>query len=94
MLLPSALAIATPFICEIGPSALNMRGEKALGATIGFMLLTLAVATALCFVLGFLLGKWRGGSLRDWARPIGYGFLTLIVNGIIAFAGCATILRK
>ena len=93
MLVPSVLAIATPLIGEIGASSLNMRGEKALGATIGFMLLTLAVATALCFVFGFLLVKWRGGSLRDWARPIGYGFLILIVNGFIAFTGCATIIR-
>ena len=93
MLTPSVLAIAAPFIGELGGYAVNMRGEQALGATIGFILLMLALATVLCFVLGFLLVKWRGGSLRDRSRPIGYGVLILIMNGIIAFAGCATTLR-
>lgn len=93
MLTPSVLAIAAPLIGELGGYALNKRGEQALGATIGFILLMLALATVLCFVLGFLLEKWRGGNLRHWPRAIGSGFLILIVNGIISFAGCATIFR-
>ena len=87
------LAIAAPFIGELGASAFGVRGERALGATIVAMLIALAVATVLCFVLGFLLEKRRGGNLRDWSRPIGYGVLILIVNGIISFAGCAVTLR-
>ncbi len=68
-----------------------MQGEKSLGTAIGIMLLILASATVLCFILGFLLEKWRGGNLRDWSRPIVFGILILIVNGFISFGGCAVI---
>jgi len=93
MLTPSALAIAAPFVGEIGASAFGVRGERALGAVIFAALLTLTVATVLCFVLGFLLEKWRGNNPRSWPRVIGCGFLILIVNGIISFAGCAVMFR-
>ena len=89
MLTPSALAVAAPLVPDALSRVLPTSGEKALGTAIGIMLLILAIAFVLCFVLGFLLEKWRGGSLRDWSRPIGYGFLILFVNGIISFAGCA-----
>ncbi len=89
LLTPSVLTITAPLVADASSRALHMQGEKSLGAAIGIMLLILALATVLCFVLGFLLEKWRGGDLRDWSRPIGYGFLILIVNGIISSAGCA-----
>ena len=91
LLTPSALAIAASPIADACARVLHMQGEKSLGPVIGIMLLILTLATALCFVLGFLLEKWRGGSLRDWLRPLAFGCLILIVNGFIAFAGCAVI---
>lgn len=88
LLTPSALAIAAPPVADACARAFA-RGERGLGMAIGLMVLILAIATALCFVLGFLLQKWRGGNLRHWLRPLGYGCLILIVNGFIAAAGCA-----
>jgi hypothetical protein len=93
MLTPSVIAISAPFISDATSHALPMQGEKALGVALGIMLLMLAVAAVLCFVLGFLLGKWRGGDLRDWSRPIGFGILILIVNGFISFGGCAVLVQ-
>ena len=93
MLTPSVLAIAAPLIADASSRALHIQGEGSLGAAIGIMLLILAIATVLCFILGFLLGKWRGGNLRDWSRPIGFGVLILIVNGFISFGGCAVIVQ-
>ena len=89
LLTPSVLTITAPLVADASSRALHMQVEKSLGAAIGISLLILALATVLCFVLGFLLEKWRGGDLRDWSRPIGYGFLILIVNGVISSAGCA-----
>ncbi len=91
MLTPSVLTISAPLIPDAFSRALHVRGEHVLGVATGIMLLILAIAFVLCFVLGFLLEKWRGGNLRDWMRPIGYGVLILIVNGIISCAGCAAL---
>ena len=94
MLLPSVLAIAGPLIADAAARVFHLQSENILGPAIGIMLLILAIATVLCFVLGFLLEKWRGGNLQHWLRPLGYGCLILIVNGIIAAAGCAVMDRR
>ena len=91
MLTPSLLMLIAPIVGGALARGLDKKGEALTSAALGFMLLIVALAAALCFVLGFLLEKWRGGNLRGRQHPIGFGFLILIVNGIIAFAGCAAV---
>jgi len=91
MLTPSLLMLIAPIVGGALARGFDKKGEALTSAALGFMLLIVALGTALCFVLGFLLEKWRVGNLRDWSRPLGYGCLILIVNGIISFAGCAAV---
>lgn len=91
MMVPSMLVIAVPPIAEAWARANHQRSE--LGMLIGLTLLNSMVAIVLCFVFGFLAERWRWGSIRNGLRAVGFGFLILFMNGIIAFAGCATILQ-
>ena len=90
LLTPALLTISAPFVGMFARRHLY----ESHGVDVTPELLCLTVALLLCYFLGFRLEKWRGGDLRDWSRPIGFGVLILIVNGIIAYAGCATIFRK
>jgi hypothetical protein len=85
MLLPSVLAIAAPFI---GAFARRLYQHPNYRLDFRPELLCLAISTVLCFFLGFRLEKWRRGTSNDFEAAIGFGILILIVNGIIAFAGC------
>jgi hypothetical protein len=89
LLTPSTIAVTVPLMGDAWARAHQMQGQMGVGAAIGFMLSALAVAIALSFVLGFLLAKWRWGNVPGRVRAITYGFLILLVNGFIAFAGCA-----
>jgi hypothetical protein len=91
MMVPSMLVIAVPPIAEAW--AHHQRSKQTFGDLIGLTLLNSMVAIVLCFVLGFLAERWRWGSIRNVLRVVGFGFLILFMNGIIAFAGCAAILR-
>jgi len=93
MMVPAMLVIAVPPIAEAWARANHQQGEPTLGTLIGLTLLNFWIAIVLCFVLGFLAERWRWGSIRNVLRAVGFGFLILFMNGIIAFAGCAAILR-
>jgi hypothetical protein len=86
MLLPSVPILLTPSQIETvgsrGPS------EAQISHLIGRGLITLAFAAALSCALGFLLEKWRHGSVENRFRAVGYGIAIFIVNCIVAFAGC------
>lgn len=87
MLVPSVLTIGAPFVGMFARQHIY----ESHGVDFTPEFLSLAVALLLSFFLGFLLEKWRGGNLRDWSRPIGFGLLILIVNGFISFGGCALV---
>ena len=91
MLTPSVLTIASPLIAQAWSQANRKPGEDTLGILILSELLSVVAAIVLCFILGVFLEKWHHGNVRSWPRAIGCGFLILIVNGIISFAGCAVI---
>ena len=89
LLTPSLLMLIAPAVGGTLARGLDRKGEALTGAALGFMLLIVALAVGLCFVLGFLLEKWRRGETKDAQRAVGFGVLILFVNGIISFAGCA-----
>ena len=90
MLLPSVPILLSPWIGD----ALNTdhdpkHSDAIIGATIKVCLVWLCVSTALSFVLGLRLEKWRRGAIDYFPRAVFYALLILLTNCLIAFAGCA-----
>ena len=87
MLVPSVPMLLAPSQIETvggrGPS------EAQISHLIGRGLLTLAFAAALSFALGFLLEKWRRGSVENGFRAVCFGVAIFILNCCVAFAGCS-----
>ena len=86
LLTPAVLATAAPWI---GAFMRRFHIYEYRGVDFTPELRILVVAAVLSLGLGFSLEKWRWGVVKEWERPLGYGLLILIVNGFIAFAGCA-----
>jgi hypothetical protein len=94
MLTLSVIAIAAPLIADVWLSAHLLPTDDPVGTLLWMLIFTLLIpvfAIGLSFGLGYRLDKWRGDSPQHSLRPIGYGFAILIVNCIIAFAGCIVI---
>ena len=87
MLLPSVPMLFTP--SHIEPVGGGRVSEAQISHLLGRGLLTLAFVTALCGALGFLLEKWRHGSVENTAQAVAYGIAIFVVNCFVAFAGCA-----
>ena len=90
MLLPSVLMIGAPVIGWVSDV---FHIYQRVGFDTNPELLCLALAVPLCFFLGCRLEKWRYGERWNGFNAFGYGFLILIVNGFISFAGCTIIFR-
>ena len=90
MLLPSVLAIGAPFIAW-GADVAHI--HRRVGFDVTVEMLCLYLALPLSFFLGYRLEKWWHGEKWDGLRVFGYGFMILIVNGFISFAGCTIIFR-
>jgi hypothetical protein len=86
LLLPSVIATAYPLVDQI-IRTLNIH-IRIDGNPLDVLLPGLALAMLLSFVLGFLLEKWRWGTVPNGFRAFGFGCLILIVNTFISFAGC------
>ena len=78
--------MAYPLVNQIIRS-LNIRIRIG-GDSLSVLVLGLALATMLSFVLGCHLEKLRWGTVRNGFRAFRFGFLILIVNTFVAFAGC------
>ena len=91
MLVPSVPILLTPSQIDTvggrGPS------EAQISHLIGRGFIALAFAAALSCALGFLLEKWRRGSVENRFRAVGYGIAIFIVNCFVGFAGCNVIAR-
>jgi hypothetical protein len=89
MLVPSALVIILPALLSVIG---NLLGSDVLMPAIAMVaIIGVALGVVLCFEYGDRLEKWLHGEIRNRSRALGYGFLILIVNAIIAFAGCAAL---
>lgn len=88
MLLPSLLLIAQPSLTDL-LRHWEQRDQGSVIIMIGILIGSLPFfAFVLCFVLGFLLEKWRRGEVESPVRAIGYGILIFFTNGVVAFIGC------
>ncbi len=89
MLVPSVPMLISPLIADAWAHRIQEPPGEAVGAALVMLLITGTISAVLSFCLGFALVKWRRGDLRDWFRPLCYGLIILIGNGLIAFAGCS-----
>jgi hypothetical protein len=85
LLSPSAFTIAVPLVLS---TLRTLTRSLWMDEPVGLLLLNLFVGIVLCFVFGVRLEKWRRGSVQNDFRALGYGFLILVVNTFISFAGC------
>jgi len=91
LLTPSMPLLVSPSIADAWSRAHHIQGEATVGPALVTALFSFPAFIVLSFVLGFRLEKWTGGNRKSWLRPIGCGFLILILNFLIAFAGCRAI---
>ena len=66
---------------EKNPLKIRMEQERKVMDAIGRSVF--AGATVLCFVLGFLVEKWRRGKIHSVVWALDYGFLILFGNLVV-----------
>ncbi len=89
LLTPSVIGLAYPLFYQI--TQMMKADIPAVGNWLDVMGLSWALAAVLGFVLGYLLEKWRWGENTNLDRVLSNGFLIIVVNVVINFAGCAAI---
>ncbi|MCX6980143.1 MAG: hypothetical protein NTV08_05240 [Verrucomicrobia bacterium] len=89
MLLPSVPMLVSPLIANADARSRGLPvGEAQIANAIATFFMNFWASAALSIILGFLLEKWRHGTIEKLGRPISYGVQILIINFVIAFAGC------
>ena len=56
------------------------------------MVTGVVTSLVLCFQFGVLLETWLHGKIKNGYRAFGFGFLILIMNTFISFAGCGVLM--
>ena len=84
MLLPSVPMLVSPLIANADARSRGLPiGEAQIANAIATFLMSFWASAALSIILGFLLEKWRHGTIEKLGRAISYGVQILIINFVI-----------